>query len=152
MARILLIEDEVYIQKVWMRALKEHTLTVVSSGLAAIKALESADRMFDIILSDYNIEGGLTGIDVYVVATRISPAYSSKYIFCSANDLARQFAELEGVLFLEKPFPVKQLLIELQAKLSHQKYLDETDTAPFSPISIDSLSEADPEALASAAQ
>lgn len=149
MARILVIEDEVPIQKIWQRALKEHQLTVVSSGSAAIEALDQKE-LFDIVISDHNIEGGMTGIDVYLFAFTKAPAYNSRYIFCSANNKAKAFAESQGITFFEKPFPAMLLKQELQRKLDRQAFLDETDTVPFGMIVLEEpASEAAHEAFAS---
>lgn len=150
MAKILVIEDEACIQKVWIRTFKGHEVTVVSSGRQAMDALETVDGLFDIVLSDFNIEGGLTGIDVYLFAKTLSLAYIQRYVFCSANGIAEHFAQNEGVSFFQKPFPVRLLVVEVEKKLQRQKLLDETDTAPFHPIDIESLSEAVPASQASA--
>lgn len=141
MAKILVIENEVCIQRVWIRTFKGHEVTVVSSGRQAMDALETVDGLFDIVLSDFNIEGGLTGIDVYLFAKTLSLAYIQKYVFCSANEIAEQFARNEGVSFFQKPFPVRLLVAEVENKLQRQKHLDETGTAPFQPIDLAEVDE-----------
>ncbi len=135
MAKILVIEDDIGICRGWQRALRGHALTVAHSGEAAIAAIETQkEEVFDIILSDYNINGQLNGIDVYLYATTRHQEYVQRYIFCTDAMEARLFAFEERISFFEKPFNIMEVKSEIERKLSRFAFMDKEETVPFAAV------------------
>lgn len=100
MAKILLIEDSEMLQKSFRRVLRDHDLVVVSTGLDALQQLEVGQ--FDLVISDFDLEGPLNGEDVYLWVQTNRPDLLKRYIFCSANSRSEDICKRDGIPYLEK--------------------------------------------------
>lgn len=108
MANVLIIEDNEGVLKAYARALRDHTLTMVKSGVEALGLLEGG--LFDSIISDYDIEGRLSGGDVFRWVQLNRPELVSKYAFCSHNEDAAQLCAEAGIMYYDKPVRCRELL------------------------------------------
>lgn len=101
---ILHIEDDEFVQMAITRVLSRlynATVTTVSTGEEAIAAM--ASKPWAVVISDWNIKGGMTGGDVYEVAKTQHPKLAEKYIFLSDSEPAEALSAKQGLLYLEKP-------------------------------------------------
>lgn len=110
MAKLLIIEDNKMLQKSYKRMLKQHEVEIVSTGLEAIQLLEGGQ--YDLIISDGDLEGPLSGSDVWLWAKRERHDLIAKFMFCSGNTDIEKFCTEKGIPFCEKgdTAPVKELI------------------------------------------
>ena len=114
MSRVLVIEDDKQLQKVMVRMVRTggHEVEAVSTGLEALAKL--SDTIYDIVISDYDLEGPLTGEDVYHWVKANLPSLRHKYIFCSANDKSALLCKVSGLVYLEKPASTRAIMMAIE--------------------------------------
>ncbi len=103
MAKILIIEDSELVQKTYKRLLRDHELTIVDTGLAAMQLLES--ETFDVIISDGDLEGPLGGADVWAWVQNNRRDLIPKFMFCSGNGAIEKLSERWGIPYNDKTDP-----------------------------------------------
>lgn len=108
MGRVLLIEDNEDVQRAFQRVLRDHTMVTVTSGLVALETLEATTE-FDIIISDYDLDGPLNGEDVFAWVQVNFPELAKKYLFSAANDRAEELCKETNTPFLAKPWKPAEL-------------------------------------------
>lgn len=102
MANILIIENDKQLQNAFRRMLRgEHVVTIVAEGTEALALL--SDTPFDAVVSDYDIDGPLTGEDVWIWVKANKPELVDKYIFCSGNTGVEDMCSAAGIPCLLKP-------------------------------------------------
>lgn len=104
MANILVIEDDKLLQKSYRRMLRDHNLNVVDSGLEAMQLLERGK--FDLVISDGDLRGSLSGIDVWKWVSNHRTDLLPKFIFCSGSMEVEKFCEKGNILFNDKTDPL----------------------------------------------
>lgn len=105
MANILIIEDDRSILHAYERMFRHHGnhhIETARSGEDAIEALQK-NPLFDVVLSDYNIDGMVNGGDVFHWAKKHLPKLAMKFIFLSTDDEARKICENHQLIYLGKP-------------------------------------------------
>jgi two-component system cell cycle sensor histidine kinase/response regulator CckA len=106
--RILVVDDEPNILSFVQSTLAPHEVACVSSGAAAISALDG--RAFDLVLCDVMMPD-VSGLDVYEHTRRTAPELSQRFLFItgvSMGELAASVTAL-GAPVLQKPFGVEEL-------------------------------------------
>lgn len=104
-ANILVIEDNVQIQRAYGRMLRiagPHNVTMVASGEDAIEHIQK-NPLLDIIMSDFNIDGMLNGEQVFRWVENKHPKLARKYIFISDSERAKKLCEEYSLPYLQKP-------------------------------------------------
>lgn len=110
MAHLLIVEDDLLVQRSLMRALRSHTCVAASNGLEALKCL--AQRGFDLIISDVDMPI-MNGIDFYKSAREIFP--NLRIIFRTGSNVPG-LGSL-GVPVLPKDWPLATILEEIDVHL-----------------------------------
>ncbi len=106
---ILVADSNDLIKRSMQRILKNHNVTIVSSGEDAIEAV-CENPNFDVILSSTRLDGYVDGVQFCKWLTKRFPQLAKKFVFLSAQDAMRHVAEEMGVNFVPKPSPVEDLL------------------------------------------
>jgi CheY-like chemotaxis protein len=119
MANILYIEDDPVVQRSASRFLRGHKVEIVGQGTQALILL-SEGMPFDVIVSDYDLEGSITGEDVYLWVKSNRPELVNKYIFCSGNDRFEEKCVAAGIRFLKKPCSVTQIRTTINSVLEEK--------------------------------
>jgi two-component system NtrC family sensor kinase len=119
---VLVVDDEEGILQFISRFLGAMRVKVVTAtdGLSGLQKIETGT--FDLVISDIKMPG-LTGLEMYERAKAIHPRYKNAFIFMSGDFMSqstRDFVEVTGCRFLEKPFAGKTLW-ELVSKLLPQR-------------------------------
>lgn len=108
--RVLVIDDEPLIATSLRRALRDHDVTVVSSGRMAIDMLEK-DAAFDLVFCDLMMPE-LTGMDVYEWLRDARPGMEERVVFMSGGAFtqrAGEFLEVVPNMRFEKPFELDKV-------------------------------------------
>ncbi|WP_313220348.1 response regulator [Pseudoxanthomonas mexicana] len=116
MTRVLLVEDEVDLLELVSEGLDAHGIHVTGarSGVVALSHLRGG-AVFDVLVSDIAMPGGVSGIDVAVEASR---AHMPLRIILTSGHPLSHFPELpENVTFLSKPYRIRQLLEAMRAAM-----------------------------------
>jgi two-component system, NtrC family, sensor kinase len=103
--RVLVVDDEALVASALKRALREHEVTAVQSGKAAIDLL-AADSRFDLIFCDLMMPE-LTGMDVYDWLRRERPGTERRLVFMTGGTFTPRAQEFLGQVpnhRIEKPF------------------------------------------------
>ena len=110
--RVLVVDDDVYVCDVVVRALQNHAYTVDVAQDGA-HALEQGRRdLYDVILTDVRMPGEIDGIALYDALKESHPAIAERIVFMTGNLLDdRTMDRLEGlsVRCIEKPFDIHHL-------------------------------------------
>lgn len=109
-ARVLVVDDEPLIASSLKRTLRDHDVTVVSSGRGAIEVLEG-DHGFDLVFCDLMMPE-LTGMDVYEWLQRARPGMEARMVFITGGTFTpRASAFLESIpnMRFEKPFELDKV-------------------------------------------
>jgi len=114
-AKILFVDDDLYIQELYLKILKDHKVYQATTGQQAIDIyLENKD--FDIIILDMTLGIGLNGYDVFEKIYDVDPKI--KVIICtgysygikSVNDQIHKLSTDYNCKILTKPINNKELL------------------------------------------
>ncbi len=102
-ARILLVEDEPVVRRLFTTILSADGFEVQSTGLKSEARRMLEESTFDLIVSDYTLPDG-TADDLYAWVKANHPELTNKFI------LTTGWSEKEGFpIILEKPFHIKDL-------------------------------------------
>ncbi|MFX0030970.1 MAG: response regulator [Candidatus Hermodarchaeota archaeon] len=124
MISILIVEDDVYLQKLYEMMLDTQGFSVVAkarNGNEAIEIFKSLSNKPDIILMDHRMPVK-NGIDATIEI--ISLSSNSKIIFISAdNSVKKKALSIGAKSFIEKPFSIEQLHQEIKNIIGNSKGL-----------------------------
>ncbi len=111
--RILLVDDEAYLLRVYDRALgRTHQVTAALGGRQAMEILAQAADRFDVVISDL-LMPEVDGIELYEYLRAHHPRLAARTIFMTggaATLRAREFLAALATPSLEKPFDIHELL------------------------------------------
>lgn len=120
-----LLEDDIAIQEMLLLVLQDegYTVTVYTRGEECLAALESLARTapnsisVDLMIIDWRLGGGLSGVEVINRIRALSPFSSLPIILTTAA--LDDSDELEGlnVAMLEKPFSVDEIALLIEKLL-----------------------------------
>jgi two-component system cell cycle response regulator CpdR len=113
MERLLYVEDDELLKSVTMMALEDagYEVTHARDGKEA-KAFLAGGDAFDCIVSDISMPGGVSGVEVANEARRMRPA--CRTVLVSGYARSQLPALPEGVVFVEKPYHIGQLVDALR--------------------------------------
>ncbi|WP_428248933.1 response regulator [Ferrovibrio sp.] len=118
--RILLVDDDDDVRSVlgWMLTALGHAVTEVNSGAAAMERLQAGDR-FDLMITDIQMPGGLSGVDLARQVTL--HRWIGHIIFLSgseppADSLKRQTGHNHA--FLRKPIRKQDLINTIETTMA----------------------------------
>ncbi len=101
--RVLVIDDEEGVRKAVRRVLSAHDVVLCADGASGLAELEA--RRFDVILCDFNMPGGLSGLEVYGAIAERWPQLAPRVVFLSGGTLTAEHApERLPCPWLDKPF------------------------------------------------
>jgi len=110
--RILLVDDEVYLLKSYMRRLHDmYEITASDSGKEALDLL-TKDENFDAVICDL-LMPDLPGYRLYTEAVKRNPSLADKFIFVTGGAFsgdAGKFMDNTDLPVLQKPFPLDELI------------------------------------------
>jgi len=115
--RLLVIDDEPAILSLVQELLKDHQVTVASSGQEGIDHLRQTD--YDLVLCDLMMPD-LSGIEVYGQAVQLSPGLSDKFLFVTGGGLhpsTQEFLEQREQTWVKKPFRAAELIALVNSRL-----------------------------------
>lgn len=123
MAVILVVEDEPLIRFLLLDELVDagHTVIEAASALEAVAALGRCDHL-DGMITDVDMPGGLSGLDLMRLVTSTRPATSVWVV--SGRDVRSQIDP--GVFFLPKPYDYREL-VYLVSERAYAKHMLATD-------------------------
>lgn len=127
-ARILLVDDEPLIGQMIRRVLRDHDVTVCTSGREGLAAW-LGDEPFDLALCDLMMPD-LTGMEFYAQARQHAPGLEDRILFITGGIFTPEAEEFVAGLArapLEKPFAAARLLALVQEQLRRNAGLPETD-------------------------
>jgi CheY-like chemotaxis protein len=110
--RLLLIDDEPMILRLFTMLLADSCDVVCAASGAQALELFAHDRKFDAILCDLHMPG-VDGIMVHERVQELEPALLGRFVFTTGGAVtarAREFLERVEPQLLAKPFPPEQLL------------------------------------------
>jgi signal transduction histidine kinase len=119
---ILVVEDDKDVLDVIVDVLSRvgHTITSVSVGRDAVKALKGATQ-FDLIISDIVLPGGMSGQDIMKEAIKLQPKAKNLFISGHTKNLDLSADEMgREIPLLAKPFSMTQLIEEIDTLLGDQ--------------------------------
>ncbi|HUH03240.1 MAG TPA: ATP-binding protein [Kofleriaceae bacterium] len=102
--RILIVDDEPGIRKMFVRALPGHEVVTVDSGRSALATLATME--FDLVFCDL-LMPDVTGMDVYEDLAQRNPELASRFVFMTGGAFtprAREFVDRAPSKLLYKPF------------------------------------------------
>ena len=108
--RILVIDDEHLIASALKRGLKDHVVSVVTSGRQAVEIL-AVNQAFDLILCDLMMPE-LTGMDVYAWIRTQHPGLEERVVFMTGGIFtprAQEFLARVSNQRIEKPFEIEAM-------------------------------------------
>lgn len=108
--RILVVDDEPGILKMFVRALRGHEVTTASSGRNALSMLATGE--FDLVFCDL-IMPDVTGMDIYDEIRAEQPELASRFVFMTGGAFtprAREFVDRAPSKLLYKPFGEPEVL------------------------------------------
>ena len=112
---VLVVDDEPAVGTAIQRILRQHDVTVVTSGKDAL-ALLSAGRDFDVVVSDLMMPG-MSGMELHSAITRLHPETASRMLFMTGG----AFTPEAGAFFdrvanerMSKPFDASELRAVVQ--------------------------------------
>jgi two-component system response regulator FlrC len=112
---ILLVEDQ-QLSRLSIAAVLERAEYRVHQAETGEQAVNLIDLIaFDTVISDYQLSGRLTGLDVLGAHHRILPTNSRILITAYGCQQVQLAVKRLGAVYLEKPFLVKDLISKIQA-------------------------------------
>ena len=114
---ILVVDDEPLVGRLVERALvREHHVTVVTSGRAGLERIVAGER-FDLILCDLMMPE-MTGMDLHERVAVLAADQAERMVFLTGGAFTRRAREfLRDRAFLEKPFDLSALEALVRARL-----------------------------------
>jgi hypothetical protein len=120
-AVILLVEDDDAVRgatELYLRAIGHRPIATASLAEAET-ALAAGDRMPDLIISDYHLGGGGTGVDAIVsVRKQLGRTLPALLLSGDTSTAVRQLADLPACRILSKPVDVELLSSAIAGSLS----------------------------------
>jgi PAS domain S-box-containing protein len=120
-AVILLVEDDDAVRgatELYLRAIGHRPIATASLAEAET-ALAAGDRMPDLIISDYHLGGGGTGVDAIVsVRKQLGRTLPALLLSGDTSTAVRQLADLPACRILSKPVDVELLSSAIAVSLS----------------------------------
>lgn len=109
--RVLLVEDDTVTRRNIATYLRRSQFEVeeASNGEEAVRLITSIDE-YDLVISDLRMPGMANGIDVIAFQQRVSPGTACILITAFGSDQLQQQAHTLGVVYLEKPLSLPDLL------------------------------------------
>ncbi|MFX1480778.1 MAG: response regulator [Promethearchaeota archaeon] len=124
MISILIVEDDIYLQKLYEMMLDTQGYKVVAkagNGDEAIDLFKSLSTKPDIILMDHRMPIK-NGIEATIELIKLNS--NSKIIFISADNSVKKQALSSGAKkFIEKPFSIEQLHQEIKSVIDNSGLL-----------------------------
>jgi CheY-like chemotaxis protein len=121
--RLLIVDDEEVFAGSLQRLLSsEHTVTVVTSGHAALDRLCAGER-FDAIVCDL-LMPGTSGFDLHTELRRIAPDQAERIIFLTGGAVSRraqQFLESIANCWFEKPCNLQELRAAVRRQIARSR-------------------------------
>src|SRR5690348_9933030 len=117
-AVILLVEDELPVRKFVSEVLHNAGYTVVaaSSGRDALRAFQEYAKRIDLLITDVDLTGGMSGVEVAEQLEARNPDIRVLLMSGSPN----QFAFDNDLHFICKPFVPAHLLRKVEEVISHK--------------------------------
>jgi two-component system, cell cycle sensor histidine kinase and response regulator CckA len=125
-ARILVVDDELSVQRTICRVLEAHEIVTADSARQALDLLRQGEA-FDLIFSDMMMPD-MTGMDFYEALLRTFPDVAKRVVFVSGGGVTAQTKDFLATvtnLRVEKPFSVGKLrgaVDEMLARLPPRKH------------------------------
>ena len=109
--RVLLVEDDTVTRRNIAAYLRRSQFDVeeASNGEEAVRLITSIDE-YDVVVSDLRMPGMNNGIDVITFQQRVSPRTACILVTAFGSDQIQQQAHAMGVVYLEKPLSLSDLL------------------------------------------
>ena len=111
----LVVEDEWIVRNNIVNELRESGWTVVETATGEEALALLADREVDVVLTDIQLAGAMTGWDVARAARGARPNLPVIYASANASDPLRR---VEGSLFFGKPYDPEQIVEACQSGTS----------------------------------
>ena len=113
--RVLIIEDDKYMNETLKEVLENEGITVDSSlsAIDAINKLVHFSKNYDLLLLDYNLQhlNDVSGLDIFELARKINPKITAIMITAYNNKEIKNKAYSIGIRkFIEKPFSINELV------------------------------------------
>ncbi|MFX0019864.1 MAG: response regulator [Promethearchaeota archaeon] len=125
MTSILIVEDDIYLQKLYEMMLKTQGFKIIGkagNGSEAINIFKSLINKPDIVLMDHRMPIK-NGIDTTLELTRLNS--HTNIIFISAdNSVKKQALSIGAKSFIEKPFSIDQLNKEIKKVIQNSKVVN----------------------------
>lgn len=125
MTSILIVEDDIYLQKLYEMMLKTQGFKIIGkagNGSEAINIFKSLQNKPDIVLMDHRMPIK-NGIDTTLELTRLNS--HTKIIFISAdNSVKKQALSIGAKSFIEKPFSIDQLINIIKKVIKNSKVVN----------------------------
>jgi two-component system OmpR family response regulator/two-component system response regulator QseB len=117
---ILVVDDEPEVGQILCAILEEegHSAESCRSGVEALQKLQTAQRPFDLIITDHHMPGSFTGLSFVRVAR--ARAFLKQIVVMSGRlsaELKESYKPFHVLGFLPKPFDLKLLRAFLQATM-----------------------------------
>ncbi|MCW4011825.1 MAG: response regulator transcription factor [Candidatus Bathyarchaeota archaeon] len=115
MTKIMLVDDDVNLQKVYLTLFRMNNLEIIAQaydGIQAVEMYKTLNTKPDAIIMDQRMPR-MDGITATGKIIEIDP--NAKIIFLSADDSAEGPAKKSGAkMFLSKPISIEELLSSIQ--------------------------------------
>jgi two-component system cell cycle sensor histidine kinase/response regulator CckA len=123
---ILVVDDEEIIIELYLQLLQAlgHTIDTASTGLEALKKIESRD--YDLVITDIKMPK-MTGIQLYEKAVAAKPAMQRRFIFITGDMASLTSQQMDTVTdnpCLLKPVNIEKIESTIRQVLSGQSPLD----------------------------
>jgi two-component system NtrC family sensor kinase len=122
-SRVLIVDDEEAVGSLLSRLLSQlgHSTTVVTSGAAALQAIE--EQSFDLVLADIKMPG-MSGFELYQALRERTPDLAARMIFITGDTLTAatqaRLAQI-GNPYLAKPFAIDRLEATVHTMLAQYR-------------------------------
>lgn len=109
--RVLVVEDDTLTRRNISSYLRRSQFEVeeAANGEEAVALIRSIDE-YDVVVSDLRMPGMTNGMDVITLNQRVSPGSASILITGFGSDQIQKQAQAMGVIFIEKPLSLPDLL------------------------------------------